>query len=407
MRVIKYSKSALEKIYNRQNKSKRGIESKVRKIVEDVRSHGDEALIKYTQKFDGLKLTPRQIRVGENEINASYQNIPPKFIDTLKIAIDNINKFYKKQLKKSWKIKDTDGVSLMQRYQPLERVGIYIPAGSAPLVSSVYMTVTLAKLAGVKEIVLATPPNKFKTVDPYILAVANLLEVKEIYKIGGAQAIAALAFGTKIIPKVDKIVGAGNMYVAEAKRQVYGYVDIDMVAGPSEVVVIANQYSNPEFVKADLLAQSEHFMGSSFLVTTSKTLINTLKKENLTGVTAIKVKNLQEAVEITNRIAPEHLQIMIKSPNAILKEIKNAGAIFLGAYTPTAVGDYIAGPSHVLPTGGTARFFSGLNLADFYKSMHIISYSKKALEKVCEPIKAISSLEGLEKHKQSIEVRFK
>jgi histidinol dehydrogenase len=406
VRVIKYSKTALEKIYNRQDKRKKIIENKVRKIIEDVRNNGDEALIKYTRKFDGLKLTPRQIKVTESEINASYQNIDPKFINILKLAIENITKFYKKQLKKSWKIKEADGITLRQKYQPLERVGIYVPAASAPLVSSVYMTVTLAKLAGVKEIVLATPPNKAGVVDPYILAVSNLLAVKEIYKIGGAQAIAALAFGTKAIPKVDKIVGPGNVYVSEAKRQVFGYVDIDMVAGPSEVVIIANQYTNPEFIKADLLAQSEHLMGISFLITPSKILIATLKKD-LKGVTAIKVKNLNEAVEITNRIAPEHLQIMVKNANKILKKIKNAGAIFLGPYTPAVVGDYIAGPSHVLPTGGTARFFSGLSLDDFNKSMHIITYSKKALEKVREPVKVISSLEGLKKHTESIEVRFK
>jgi len=406
VRVIKYSKAALEKIYNRQDKRKKIVENKVRKIVEDVKNNGDEALIKYTMKFDGLKLTPRQIRVSESEINASYQNMDPKFINILKLAIENITRFYKKQLKKSWKIKEADGITLKQKYQPLERVGIYVPAASAPLVSSVYMSVSLAKLAGVKEIVLATPPNKFGTVDPYILAVANLLAVKEIYKMGGAQAVAALAFGTKTVPKVDKIIGPGNPYVSEAKRQVFGYVDIDMVAGPSEVVVIANQYTNPEFVKADLLAQSEHLMGVSFLITPSKILINAIK-DDLKGVTAIKVKNLHEAVEITNRIAPEHLQIMVKNANKILKKIKNAGAIFIGPYTPAVVGDYIAGPSHVLPTGGTARFFSGLSLDDFNKSMHIISYSKKALEKVREPIKVIASLEGLKKHADAIEVRFK
>ncbi len=406
MRVIKYSKAALERIYNRQDRRKKIIENKVRKIVEDVKNNGDEALIKYTMKFDGLKLTPRQIRVSESEINASYQNMDPKFINILKLAIENITRFYKKQLKKSWKIKEADGITLKQKYQPLERVGIYVPAASAPLVSSVYMSVSLAKLAGVKEIVLATPPNKFGTVDPYILAVANLLAVKEIYKMGGAQAVAALAFGTKTVPKVDKIIGPGNPYVSEAKRQVFGYVDIDMVAGPSEVVIIANQYTNPEFVKADLLAQSEHLMGVSFLITPSKILIKAIK-DDLKGVTVIKVKNLDEAVEITNRIAPEHLQIMVKNANKVLKKIKNAGAIFIGPYTPAVVGDYIAGPSHVLPTGGTARFFSGLSLDDFNKSMHIISYSKKALEKVREPIKVIASLEGLKKHGEAIEVRFK
>lgn len=406
MRIIKYSKAALEKIYNRQDKRKKNLERKVRKIIEDVKKQGDEALIKYTEKFDGLKLAAKQLRVTESEINASYQNIDPKFIAVLKLAKENITRFYKKQLKKSWKIKEADGITLRQKYQPLERVGIYVPAATAPLVSTVYMTVSLAKLAGVREIVLVTPPNKFGSVDPYILAVANLLDVKEIYKIGGAQAIAALAFGTKTIPRVDKIVGPGNVYVSEAKRQVFGYVDIDMIAGPSEVVIIANQYNNPEFIKADLLAQSEHSMGIAYLITPSKTLINYLKKD-LRGVTAIKVKNLEEAATISNLIAPEHLQIMVKNPDKIVKKIKNAGAVFIGPYTPAAVGDYIAGPSHVLPTGGSARFFSGLSIDDFHKSMHIISYSKKALEKVREPIQIIASLEGLKMHKESIEVRFR
>jgi len=267
------------------------------------------------------------------------------------------------------------------------------------------MTVLPAKIAGVDRIVLVTPPNQYKSVDPNILVVADLLKVKEIYKIGGSQAIAALAFGTKTIPKVDKIVGPGNAYVTEAKRQVFGYVDIDMMAGPSEVVIVANQYSNPAYVKADLLAQSEHFMGLSVLVTTSKRLAKLMKKEVDKGY-IILVKNIEQAAEVVNKLAPEHVEIMIKSPTKLLKQIRNAGAVFIGPYSPTAVGDYIAGPSHVLPTGGTARFFCGLGVKDFVKSIHIISYSKKALEKGRDSLEKLTKIEKLHRHLDSIKVRF-
>jgi histidinol dehydrogenase len=407
MKVIRSSSKNLEKIYNRYLNKNRRIEEKVRSIIEDVRTFGDEAIVKYTKKFDKIKLSPKQFRVTEIETSGAYQNISPQFVSTLKIIIENINKFYRKQIRKSWRIKDEDGVILGERYEPIEKVGIYIPSGTVPLVSSVYMTVCLAKMAGVKKIILVTPPNNEGSVNPYILVVANLLKVDEIYKVGGTQAIAALAFGTKTIPKVDKIVGPGNVYVTEAKRQVFGYCDIDMVAGPTEVVIIANQYSNPTFVINDLLAGDEHFMGTSILVTTSKTLAKTVKSQiKIENGFIVLVKNLEEAVEVVNRIAPEHLQILIKNPQRIIKKIKNAGCIFIGPYTPTAVGDYVAGPSHVLPTGGTARFFSGLGIDDFIKSSHLISYSKKALEKAKEPIEKISAIEGLPKHLESVKVRF-
>ena len=274
-----------------------------------------------------------------------------------------------------------------------------------PLPSTVYMTVLPAKLAGVEKVYIITPPNKFKSVDPNILAVANLLKVDGIYKVGGAQAIAAFAFGTKSIPRVDKIIGPGNAYVAEAKRQVFGYCDIDMVAGPSEVVILANDYSDPDFVAADLLAQSEHHMGTAILVTTSKRLANIMKKLPAKGY-IIVVKNLKQGADVVNQIAPEHLQVMVKNPQRILKDIRNAGAIFVGSFTPTAVGDYIAGPSHVLPTNGTARFFSGICVNDFLKSSHVISYTRKALEKVRGPVEYIANLEGLVKHVESVKIRF-
>ncbi|MEI6863676.1 MAG: histidinol dehydrogenase, partial [Candidatus Omnitrophota bacterium] len=333
------------------------------------------------------------------------QDISPEFVSTLKVILNNINKFYSKQIKKSWKIKDEDGVMLGEKIMPLDTVGVYVPSGTVPLVSSVYMTVIPAKMAGVKKIVLVTPPNSYKSVDPHILVVANLLKVDEIYKIGGAQAIAALAFGTKTIPRVDKIVGPGNAYVTEAKRQVFGYCGIDMLAGPTEVAIIANQMSNVNFIRADLEAQSEHFMGLSILITNSKKMARTFKDADIKGYVVL-VRNMDEAADAANRLAVEHLEIVTSDPKKIAAKITNAGAIFLGPYTPVAVGDYVAGPSHVLPTGGSARFFSGLRLSDFYKSSHIISYTRRALEKVREPLEKVAGIERLSKHIDSVKVRF-
>ena len=405
MKVIKAGGREMQRILERDLISKKRVQEKVRVIIEGVRSLGDDAILRYTRKFDRVKLNAKQLKVSESEISAAYQNISPEFVSTLKVIIDNVTKFYTKQLKKSWKIKGDQGSSLGERITPLEKVGIYVPAGTVPLISTVYMTVIPAKIAGVGKVILTTPPNKYGSVDPYILTVANLLKVDEVYKIGGAQAIAALAFGTKSVPRVDKIVGPGNVYVNEAKRQVFGYVDVDMLAGPSEIVVLTNNFSHPEFVVADLEAQLEHVGGLAILVTTSKKLARAVKKRLSGGYTFI-VKNLQEAADLVNRIAPEHLEIMVKNPRKVLKKIKNAGAIFLGPYSPVALGDYAAGPSHVLPTAGTARFSSGLSISDFMKRSHVIYYTKKALEKIREPIEKIAELEKLEKHIRSIKVRF-
>jgi histidinol dehydrogenase len=268
------------------------------------------------------------------------------------------------------------------------------------------MTVLPAKIAGVKEVVLVSPPDKNGNINPHILAVANLLKVDEIYRVGGAQAIAALAHGTKSIPKVDKIVGPGNQYVTEAKRQVFGFVDVDMLAGPTELVIIASRFSDPKLVIADIRAQKEHARSQIFLVTNSKTLARQVRTQVEGDGYIILTKNLDEAAEIANHIAPEHLEILVKKPGSLVKKIRNAGAIFLGSFSPVAVGDYFAGPSHVLPTGGSARFFSGLNLSDFIKSNHIISYSKKALEKAKKPVEKIVSIEGLNQHAESIKARF-
>lgn len=407
MKIIRPTSKQLEKIYNRQFTRSRRIEERVKKILDDVRLFQDEALIKYTKKFDKVKLTVKQLRVSQIEISAAYQGISPKFVSHLKLIIDNITRFYRKQLKRSWRIKDEDGVWLGEVYQPLEKVGFYIPAGSAPLVSTVYMSVLPAKIAGVKNIIMVTPPEQNGYINPHILVVADLLKVDEIYKVGGAQAVAALAYGTRTIPRVDKIVGPGNIYVTEAKRQVYGCVDIDMIAGPTELVIIANRFSNSDFIIADLKAQAEHRQGLPILITNSRKKAKEIKSkmDNENGF-IILTKNLDQAVEISNRIAPEHLEILIQNPNRLVKKIKNAGAIFLGPFSPVAVGDYVAGPSHVLPTYGTARFFSGLSLCDFIKSNHIINYSKKGLEKIRAPLENIASIEGLEKHLESVKARF-
>ena len=407
MKLIKQTGQNIEKLYNRHLcLRKKTVEGKVRDIVEDVRLNGDDALLKYTRRFDGVKLTSRQLRVAESEISSAFQNITPEFIGHLKTIINNVSGYYKKQVHKPCKVKGHDGVLLKEEIRPLDSVGIYIPAGTAPLVSSVYMTAVPAIIAGVKRVVIATPPDKNGNVNPYILAVANLLKVSEIYKVGGAQAIAALAMGTKTVPKVDKIVGPGNMYVTEAKRQLFGFVDIDMLAGPTELVVIANRYSNPDFVIADLVAQMEHVGGMSILLSTSRQLIKQVKGKLGNGY-CIFCKNMDEAVDIANKIAPEHLQIMTNNARSVAKKIKHAGAIFLGPYSPTALGDYAAGPSHVLPTMGTARFFSGLCVSSFLKTSHVIFYSKRALEKVREPVEKVAMLEGLTKHAESVNVRFK
>ncbi len=407
MKIIKFTSKKLEKIYNRGLARQTRVEDRVKKIIDDVRVFGDDALIKYTRKFDQVKLSLRQLKVSEIEISGAYQNISPNFVASLKVVIENVNRFYRKQLRKSWRIKGPEGIVLGENYTPLEIVGVYIPAGTAPLVSTVYMTVLPAKLAGVKKIILISPPDKSGYINPHILVIADLLKVDEIYRVGGAQGIAALAYGTKTIPRVDKIVGPGNIYVSEAKRQVFGRVDIDMIAGPTELVIIANRFSDPKFIIADLRAQAEHSKGLAILITNSKAIAKEVKSQ-LDGDEGyiILTKNLEQACEIANRIAPEHLEILVQNPKRLVKSIKNAGAIFLGPYSPAAVGDYVAGPSHVLPTSGTARFFSGLSVFDFVKSSHIISYSKKALEKMREPLEKIAGIEGLQKHVDSVKARF-
>jgi histidinol dehydrogenase len=363
MRVVRNLES-LEKLLAKRRERKKKIRERVAKIIKEVKEKQDLALVEFTKKFDKVKILPNQLRVSESEISAAFSKLETSLITSFKFAIDNVKKFYRNQLPKNVKIKETNGKILITRYVPLERVGIYIPAGSAPLISTVYMCVIPAIVAQVKEIVLVSPPQKDKSINPFILAIASLLKIKEIYRVGGAQAIAALAFGTKTIKKVDKIVGPGNEFVTEAKRQVFGEVDIDMLAGPSEVVIIASKGANIDYIVSDLEAQMEHYQGIGILITNSRKIIREIRKRKIGGF-ALRVKNLDEACSVVNRIAPEHLEIFTKKPHSLVKKIKNAGTILLGENTPTALSDYTAGPSHVLPTGGSAKFFSSLSVKEF------------------------------------------
>ncbi|MBI4343391.1 MAG: histidinol dehydrogenase [Candidatus Omnitrophica bacterium] len=405
MKLISTTGQEWQRLCSRQLARKRRVEEAVRKIVDDVHQNGDAALLRHTRRFDQARLSVKQLRVTEAEISGAFQHLDPKFALHLKSAIQNVSLFYSRPRLKPVRIMDGDGVVLAEKFDPIERVGVYIPGGTASLVSTVYMTVIPAKRAGVARVILATPPRKDGSVDPHILAVASLLDVDEVYKMGGAQAIAALAFGTKTIPKVDKVIGPGNAFVAEAKRQVFGFVDVDTIAGPSEIAVIANHYSNPAYVLADLLGETEHAGGLGFLITTSKALARLARKQ-VPGGYCVLVKNLDEAVDVANQLAPEHLEIMVRSPQKLAKRITRAGAIFLGPYSPVTIGDYVAGPSHVLPTGGAARAFSGLGIDDFIRRTHLITYSKRALERMREPVERLTAIEGLPRHFDAVKVRL-
>jgi len=404
MRVVRNLES-LEKLLLRKRVRKNKIHEKVFKIIEGVRDNGDSALVEYTKKFDKVKISARELKISESEISAAFNELDSSLISAFKLAIDNVTKFYKGQIPKTIRLKEDSGKTLISRYLPLERVGVYVPAGTAPLVSSVYMAVIPALVAGVKEVVLVSPPGKEGNINPFILAMGSLLKIKEIYRLGGAQAIAALACGTKTIRKVDKIVGPGNEFVTEAKRQLFGEVDIDMLAGPSEVVILASKDANVEHIIADLEAQIEHHNGLGILVTNSRKIIREIRKKKIPGL-ALRVRNLDEGCRVVNCVSPEHLEILTKKPSSLLSKIRNAGAIFLGDYTPVALGDYTAGPSHVLPTGGSSRFFSCLSVKSFLKESHIISYTKKALQEEEQVLEKIANLEGMVKHIESVKKRL-
>ena len=396
----------------------------VAEILNDVKENGDKALFAYTEKFDKAVITKDTIKVTEEEIKEAYDQVDDSLIEVMKKSLANIRDFHEKQLRNSWFETREDGVILGQRVTALESVGVYVPGGKAVYPSSVLMNVLPAKVAGVDRIVMCTPPGKDGKVYPSTLVAAKEAGVDEIYKVGGAQAIAAMAFGTESVPKVDKIVGPGNIYVALAKKAVFGYVSIDSIAGPSEILVLADETANPRYVAADLLSQAEHDeMASAILITTSQKLAEEVSAEIDQFVAELSRKeiiqksldnygyilvadNMEEAIDTVNAIASEHMEIVTADPFHVMTKIRNAGAIFIGEYSSEPLGDYFAGPNHVLPTNGTAKFFSALSVDDFIKKSSIISYSREALEKVHKDIEQFAECEKLTAHANSIRVRF-
>lgn len=399
-------------------------EDRVAAILKNVKEKKDEALFTYTEQFDHAHLTKETIRVSKEEIAEAYEQTDTRLLEVIRKALDNIRSYHEKQKQYSWFDSKPDGTLLGQKVTPLKRVGVYVPGGKAVYPSSVLMNVIPARIAGVEEVIMVTPPGKDGKISPHTLVAAKEAGVDAIYKVGGAQAIAALAYGTESIPKTDKIVGPGNIYVALAKKAVYGYVSIDSVAGPSEILVIADETANPRYVAADLLSQAEHDeLASAILVTTSKELARKVSDEvdgflkvlSRSEIIAKSLDNygyilvadtMEDVIETANEIASEHLEILTKNPFDIMTKIRNAGAIFLGEYASEPLGDYFAGPNHILPTNGTAKFFSPLSVDDFIKKSSIISYSREALEKIHEDIEYFASAEQLTAHANSIHVRF-
>lgn len=428
MRIVKLTaeskKGLLEDLLQRSPNHYGQYESAVAEIIETVKKGGDEALFSYTEKFDHCKMDAAHIRVTREEIDEAYQKVDADFVEVMKKSAANIRAFHEKQLRNSWFDSKPDGTILGMKILPIAIAGVYVPGGKAAYPSSVLMNVLPAKVAGVERIIMTTPPGADGKVNSGTLVAAHIAGVDEIYKVGGAQAIAAMAFGTQSIPKVDKITGPGNIFVALAKKACFGYVSIDSIAGPSEILVIADETANPRYVAADLLSQAEHDeLASAILITTSKTLADQVSIEvdrfvaNLSRREIIEkslnnygyillVDSLDEAADTANEIASEHLEILTKDPFAMMTKIRNAGAIFLGEYSSEPLGDYFAGPNHVLPTNGTARFFSPLNVDDFLKKTSIISYSRPALEKIHQDIECFAENEGLTAHANSIRVRF-
>ena len=428
MRILKLTKETqnniLENLLKRSPNSYGEFESRVNDIIQNVREKRDEAIFEYTLKFDGATIDQDNIRVTEEEIKEAYEQVDPKLLDVIRKALVNIRDYHTKQKQYSWFDSDESGIILGQKVTPLKTVGVYVPGGKAVYPSSVLMNVIPAKVAGVSNIIMTTPCGKDGKVYPSTLVAAKEAGVDAIYKVGGAQAIAALAFGTESIPKVDKIVGPGNIYVALAKKAVFGYVSIDSIAGPSEIMVLADETANPRFVAADLLSQAEHDeMASAILVTTSETLAERVSVEVDKFVEVLSRKEIirksldnygyilvadtmQDAIDTVNEIASEHLELVTKNPFETMTKIRNAGAIFIGEYSSEPLGDYFAGPNHVLPTNGTAKFFSPLSVDDFIKKSSIISYSREALEPVYKDIVQFAECEKLTAHANSIRVRF-
>lgn len=413
----------LSSISRRGQDTPASVEESVKKILLDVKTKGDRAVAEYTRKFDGVDLKG-SFEVGSKDINRALRSISRKDLALLEFAADRIESFHERQLQNSWFFTDKDGTVLGSRITPLERAGIYVPGGKAAYPSTVLMNAVPARVAGVDEIIMVTPPGK-DGVNPHVLAAAEVAGVDRVFRIGGAQAIGALAYGTKKVPKVDKITGPGNIFVATAKRLVYGTVDIDMIAGPSEILIINDGTGEASWMAIDLLSQAEHDeLASSILVTTSRKMAEAVKKE-VTGIlkglkrrsiagtsienygAIIVARNLKEAARISNEIAPEHLELFVEKPFDLIGLIRNAGAIFLGRHTPEAAGDYVAGPNHTLPTGGTARFSSPLGVEDFVKRTSVIGLTKNSLASLGKAAYGLAQMEGLEAHAKSMRARLK
>ncbi|MCM1190931.1 MAG: histidinol dehydrogenase [Butyrivibrio sp.] len=428
MKIINLTKESKQGILN--NLLKRSpdnysqYENTVREIIEKVKTEGDKALFDYTLEFDKYALNAGNIKVTRAEIEEAYTKLKPELVDVIRKSAENIRAFHAKQLRNSWFDAKEDGTILGMKLTPIGKVGVYVPGGKAAYPSSVLMNVVPARVAGVPEIIMTTPPAADGSVNPGTLVAADIAGVNTIYKAGGAQAIAALAFGTESVPKVDKITGPGNIFVALAKKAVYGHVSIDSIAGPSEILVLADETANPKYVAADLLSQAEHDeLASAILITDSRELAEQVSarvdeftaqlerreiiRKSLDNYGYILVaESLEEGIEAVNEIASEHLEILTADPFRVMTKIRNAGAIFLGEYASEPLGDYFAGPNHILPTNGTAKFFSPLNVDDFIKKTSIISYSREALEQAHKDIETFADSEGLTAHANSIRVRF-
>ena len=422
IKIMKYGQINPEEIFAR-NESELDVSEVVSEIIADVRKNGDAALFAYGKKFDKAELTA--LEVTPEEIQEAFDAVEPEFVEILQEAAKNIRRFHENQARKGFRLEEADGVVMGQKITPIEKAGLYVPGGTAAYPSTVLMDSIPAKIAGCKEICIATPPSANGKINPVILAAAKIAGVDRIFKMGGAQAVAALAYGTESVPKVDKIVGPGNAFVAEAKRQVFGRVSIDMIAGPSDILVIADGKSNPAYVAADLLSQAEHDkMASAVLVTDSESLasavaeeiekqLKLLPREDIARTSIenngkiIIAESFDDVLAVANEIAPEHLELCVEDPFAYLDKIQNAGSIFMGRYCPEALGDYFAGPNHTLPTSGTARFSSPLSVDDFIKKTQFTYFTKEALEKVGEKVAYFAEKEGLSAHARSATIRLK
>ncbi|HHZ90298.1 TPA: histidinol dehydrogenase [Candidatus Poribacteria bacterium] len=428
IKIVEYnselSKEMIKKLEHRSQFENEPILMTVREILTDVRETGDNAVVKYTRKFDAPDISLHDLQITDREIDLAYSEVEEDFLGAISLAKSNIESFHQKQLRNSWITTETNGVILGHLLRPLHRVGVCVPSVSQLLVSSLIMNVIPARVAGVDEIAVFMGPKPDGTIDPHMLVAAAECGTREIYRCGGAQAVAAMAYGTNTIAKVDKVVGPGNLYVQVAKKEVYGLIDIDKIAGPSEVLVIADQQASPLHIAADLISQAEHGEDSSaILVTTSKEIaeavqsqivsqvVNLPRQKEITGAfenygVAFVVENLDQAISLANHIAPEHIELDVADPLTWIGNIRNAGAIMIGKFTPESVGDYIAGPNHILPTGGTAKYASPLSVDDFIKKTSLIHYTKSALKEVTPAVTKLAHIEGLKGHAAAMEIRF-